>query len=379
MQKFIDILLSPLVSSYMTANAVVHLQGHVNEYMKLDGWAIAQLFNKQTVLMKFNNGDFMNEGYVFDQEKVLKVFEDETYNVELTEEGTVIRDDGSRFEGALWKGIPFGNGRLYDANGTFVYLGIVINWKRIGWGASVAFKEEVYSDYLGPWSEDTPNGYGLVFDENGKLVRSGMWYNGKECDSYEGDGNNLSIGVENLKLSDMCILKDWDISLFISLQSIEIGDSCFSEVKTFRIEYLSELRSLKIGSYSFTLLSSDRFRDASEEEVFSISSGLKSFFISNCNSLETIEVGIRSFFDYCGEFELKNLPQLQSIKIGEIGTKSSNFVMSSLVIQGILVESSIEFIDLPNLQSMIFGDSVFSCPPLVRIEGIRELDRVSLK
>ena len=136
MQKFIDILLSPLVSSYMTANAVVHLQGHVNEYMKLDGWAIAQLFNKQTVLMKFNNGDFMNEGYVFDQEKVLKVFEDETYNVEQTEEGTVIRDDGSRFEGALWKGIPFGNGRLYDANGTFVYLGIVINWKRIGWGSS---------------------------------------------------------------------------------------------------------------------------------------------------------------------------------------------------------------------------------------------------
>ena len=82
----------------------------------------------------------------------------------------------------LWKGIPFGNGRLYDANGTFVYLGIVINWKRIGLGTSVAFKEEVYGDYYGPWSEDTRNGYGLVFDENGKLVRSGMWYNGKECD-----------------------------------------------------------------------------------------------------------------------------------------------------------------------------------------------------
>ena len=61
----------------------------------------------------------------------------------------------------------------------------------------------------------------------------------------------------------------------------------------------------------------------------------KSFHILNCESLESIQIGERSFSDFAGEFELKNLPQLQSIQIGTIGRKSYNFWHSSFVIRGI--------------------------------------------
>ena len=51
--------------------------------------------------------------------------------------------------------------------------------------------------------------------------------------------------------------------------------------------------------------------------------------------LESIQIGEYSFSDFGGEFELKNLPQLQSIQIGTIGKDSRNFFWCSFVIRGI--------------------------------------------
>ena len=45
-----------------------------------------------------------------------------------------------------------------------------------------------------------------------------------------------------------------------------------------------------------------------------------------------------SFSDFAGEFELKNLPKLQSIQIGTIGRESYNFCYSLFVIRGIFVD-----------------------------------------
>ena len=62
----------------------------------------------------------------------------------------------------------------------------------------------------------------------------------------------------------------------------------------------------------------------------------RSFVILNCDELESIEIGSFSFSDYGGGFELRNLPKLYSIKIGEIGSRSYNFFYSSFVIIGII-------------------------------------------
>ena len=90
------------------------------------------------------------------------------------------------------------------------------------------------------------------------------------------------------------------------MESIEIGNDSFGSVRTFQIEGLNRLKTIKIGNNSFTQNKNGNGNDK-----------LKSFHILNCGFLECIEIGERSFNDHAGEFELKNLPQLQSIQIGK--------------------------------------------------------------
>ena len=61
----------------------------------------------------------------------------------------------------------------------------------------------------------------------------------------------MNIGIKHLKLSDNCMLVDWDVSLLYNLESIEIGNDCFGSVKTFKIDGLNRLKTIKIGSNSF--------------------------------------------------------------------------------------------------------------------------------
>ena len=124
-----------------------------------------------------------------------------------------------------------------------------------------------------------------------------------------------------------CIDVDYtifDFSRYSLVESIEIGDNCFEYVELFKIDGLNRLKTIKIGNYSFTLTKNDEENDSS-----------KSFHVLNCESLESIQIGQYSFSDFAGEFELKNLPQLQSIQIGTIGSDSNNFYYSSFVIRGI--------------------------------------------
>ena len=116
----------------------------------------------------------------------------------------------------------------------------------------------------------------------------------------------------------------FDFSRFTQVKSIEIGDDCFGSVKTFKIDRLNRLKTIKIGNRSFTLKKNSWGNDKS-----------KSFHILNCESLESIQIGEYSFSDFGGDFELKNLPQLQSIQIGTIGSDSYNFNYCSFMIRGI--------------------------------------------
>ena len=116
----------------------------------------------------------------------------------------------------------------------------------------------------------------------------------------------------------------FDFSRYTLVESIEIGDESFGSVQTFKIDGLNRLKTIKIGNNSFTQKKNDYGNDKS-----------KSFHILNCESLESIQIGEYSFSDFAGDFELKNLPQLQSIQIGTIRSESYNFLHSSFVIRGI--------------------------------------------
>ena len=119
-------------------------------------------------------------------------------------------------------------------------------------------------------------------------------------------------------------LHNADFSRFSLLKSITIGNDCFEYVELFKIDGLNQLKTIKIGKNSFTQKKNEWGGDSS-----------KSFHILNCESLESIQIGEFSFSDFGGDFELKNLPQLQSIQIGTIGKVSCNFCCSSFMIRGI--------------------------------------------
>ena len=145
--------------------------------------------------------------------------------------------------------------------------------------------------------------------------------------------SDVSLQVTDLTISSNCCndLNALDLNRFKCIRSIEIGNDCFESVKSFQIEGLNRLKTIKIGKNSFTQMKNTYGDDES-----------KSFHILNCESLESFQIGPKSFSDYGGEFELKNLPQLQSIQIGTIGNASYNFYRSSFVIRGIELILNIE-------------------------------------
>ena len=340
MQNIADFVNSAINNYHIDSSTIQNVQGRLNEKMKVNGWISIILSTRECVVLKFNNGVFMNQGFVVNDQKVLKVLGnhqigDISYNEEQSTrvvEGIVDLDHGSRFEGLVLKdekegkmGIPFGYGEMYDDDGLLKYKGIMINWKRFGYGTS--YHDNGLIEYEGYWCDDNRFGSGKVYDRYGKLVNECEWVNGIESDieDYAGDGSELlNMGMKQLKLTDKCTLRHWDASWFYNLESIEIGNKCFASVQTFKIEGLNRLKTIKIGNNSF-----------SQYEEYYGSDESKSFHILNCGSLESIQIGERSFNDFAGDFELKNLPQLQSIQIGTIGRYSSNFWWSSFVIRGI--------------------------------------------
>ena len=146
------------------------------------------------------------------------------------------------------------------------------------------------------------------------------------------------------KLSTVIQLPNWtcndssitsiDFSLFTSLQSLEIGNDCYCSVETFRLDGFKQLKSLKIGTNSFTKLKKHIKNSISSIEARMTCDKSKSFHILNCESLESIQIGEFSFSDYAGEFELRNCPQLQFIQIGTVGSESCNFHYCSFTIRG---------------------------------------------
>ena len=351
MQNIADFVNSAINNYHIDSSVIQNVQVCLGKKMKPNGWISLILSNRECIVLKFDNGAFMNQGFVVNDEKVLKVFgnhqiDDISYSEEqsiVVEEGIVDLDHGSRFEGLVLKdekegkiGIPFGYGEMYDDDGVLIYKGIVINWKRFGYGTS--YHDNGLKEYEGYWCDDNRFGSGKVYNRKGRLVNECFWINGIESDveDYEGDGSKLmNIGIKHLKLIDNCVLNDWDVSWLLNLESIEIGNNCFESVETFKIDGLNRLKTIKIGNNSFTHRKKYNWNDDWDEANKTANNESKSFHILNCESLESTQIGEYSFSDFGGEFELKNLPQLQSIQIGKIGSDSYNFHNCSFVLRGI--------------------------------------------
>ena len=131
------------------------------------------------------------------------------------------------------------------------------------------------------------------------------------------DSTITSIVIPNWTCNDIDYTI-FDFSRFTEIESIEIGDDCFGSVQTFQIDGLNRLKIIKIGNNSFTHVKGSDWDNNNNNVNSRANDKSKSFHILNCESLKSIQIGEYSFSDFGGEFELKNLPQLQSIHIGAI-------------------------------------------------------------
>ena len=111
MQKILDFVNSAISNYRIDSSIIKVVQACLNEEMKVDGWISLILSNRECAVLKFNNGAFMDQGFVVNDEKVLKVFGnhqfgDISYNEEqsiVVVEGIIDMDHGSRFEGKVLK------------------------------------------------------------------------------------------------------------------------------------------------------------------------------------------------------------------------------------------------------------------------------------
>ena len=199
-QSILDFVNSAISNYHIDSSIIQSVQGCLGQKMKVDGWISLILSNRECIVLKFNNGVFMNEGFVVNDQKVLKVLGnhqigDISYNEEqsirVVEEGIVDLDHGSRFEGLILNdekegkiGIPFGYGEMYDDNGLLLYKGIMINWKRFGYGTS--YHDNGLMEYEGYcYNENNRFGKGILYDRSGMLVKERFWVNGTESDIEE--------------------------------------------------------------------------------------------------------------------------------------------------------------------------------------------------
>ena len=68
-------LVNSLTSDYHIDSSIIqYVQTCVDEEWKVDGWISLILSNRECVVLQFNNGVFLNQGFVLNEQKVLKVF-----------------------------------------------------------------------------------------------------------------------------------------------------------------------------------------------------------------------------------------------------------------------------------------------------------------
>ena len=138
-----------------------------------------------------------------------------------------------------------------------------------------------------------------------------------------GDLKNTSCYVSEIVISSNCCndseLNVLDLSRFVNLRELEVGDECFMYVNEVKLIGLNVLERVVIGENCFTKCKCERpWYDPSRH-----------FYLKNCERLKELKIDCYSFSDY-SVCEIEKVPSLEVIEMGELNGDSDNFYYSSL-------------------------------------------------
>ena len=141
----------------------------------------------------------------------------------------------------------------------------------------------------------------------------------------ENDWDRMDRTIEIMSVSDNNYneeeMKELDLSGFVKVRKIKVGNDCFKNVKKVNICGLSELESVCIGSKAFG-------RDDNSKGG--------SFCLKNCPKLKSLKMGRYSFSDYT-VCEIENVDALEVIEMGDVNYWSGCFYWSSLELNSVFI------------------------------------------
>ena len=122
-----------------------------------------------------------------------------------------------------------------------------------------------------------------------------------------------------------CDFLKLDLSRFSKLSSLVIGNHCFSYVEEVIIAGLNELKKVEIGENSFTKHKKSSGNDPNRH-----------FYLNYCPKLKSLKIGSYSFSDY-SVCEIENVDALEVIEMSGYYRRSDNFFNASLELKSILI------------------------------------------
>ena len=271
------------------------------------------------------------------------------------------KDNGERWEGFSYRGSPCGYGEYYDENNYLVYRGMCVDFYWEGYGKSyfprmVGNKPQLASE--GMWCHGSLLGLADRFDLFGNSLLKGLLLN---QEMYEfslvisgSDFSMVSCFLEELVVANNSLnaIQIINLGLFSLLQRFVVGDNCCKKCRRLIVAHNNVLTTILIGDYSFTT------HGNSLELLLSDSNTIlrkrKAFLIRDVPKLETLQIGVGSFSDFC-ELSITEAPKLISIGCGRIGQQEKQigisccfFYCSRLYLKG-----------LPRIETVKIGDFSF--------------------
>ena len=138
--------------------------------------------------------------------------------------------------------------------------------------------------------------------------------------------------VVEIAVSDNCCeeeeMKVLDLSRFVSLRELRVGNYCFSKTAEVELIGLHALEKVIVGNISFVKLPYSPEQDGKDPN--------RHFNLKDCERLRLLKIGSKSFMDY-SVCEIENVPSLEVIEMGELSDMSCNFWYASLELKSMLV------------------------------------------
>ena len=152
------------------------------------------------------------------------------------------------------------------------------------------------------------------------------------CNRKDWEGIVPSL-VEVVVVKNNCCKDDdirvLDLSGFVNLRELKVGDWCFNKVEELKLIGLKCLERVVTGYACFVKLPYSAAYGRDDK---------RNFYLKNCPKLKSLKMGRFSFYDY-SVIEIENVDALEVIEIGDLNDWSNCFYHASLELKSILIHS----------------------------------------